>query len=68
MSAFKSGLSNRSVGEERRKLFGTGPLYIEAQPHKEPVARWFCDSGGCSQWRDEEGIWHGQCSGYCVYG
>ncbi len=65
MSAYKSGLDARTIGEERRKLFGTGPLYIEADPSLKPVERWFCDSGGCNRWRDESGEYHGDCVGYC---
>ncbi len=65
MSAFKSGLSDRSIGLERRAKFGTGPLYIEAEPPPKP--RWICDLTGCTRWTEGDGSdGGGVCSGYCL--
>lgn len=64
MSEFKTGLDPRTIGQQRRLLFGNDVFGIVPDKTFKPV--WHCDSGGCTRWVDSNNNTSGgECPGYC---
>lgn len=55
-----------AIGKEYRDKLGGPPFPITQD--KKPMEKWFCHSADCTQWRDTDGTWRGQCAGWCCGG